>query len=87
MAKTIDVHEKRWTKEANDLLKGLAIKSVRYMTKEEAEGIGWCSRSVILEMHDGTLLFCSQDDEGNDAGALFYQTKDKDGVLPVFPLD
>ena len=81
----VDVLEKRWTKEANDLLKGLAVKLVRYMSKEEAEDLGWYSRSIVLEMHDGTLLYCSADDEGNDAGALFYQTKDKEGgVIPVF---
>lgn len=83
----MSVHEKNWTKKANDLLKGLAVKSVRYLTNEEAEGLGWYNRSIILEMHNGTLLFCSADDEGNDAGALFYQTKTDDGVLPVFPID
>ena len=72
------------------LLIGLKVTDVRYMMDEEVEDIGWTQKSIVIHFNDGTIIYCSQDDEGNNAGALFYQTpraeKDKDfqgGVLPV----
>ena len=54
------------------------------MTDEEAENIGWDRKALVIRFDDGSLIFASQDDEGNDAGALFGQTKDgKDLTFPV----
>ena len=41
-------------------------------------------REQLVVLDDGSLLFPSMDDEGNDGGALFGQTKDgKEITLPV----
>ena len=64
-----------WNKEANDLLLGKKIVKVEYMTKEEAEEIGWTFRPVCIGLDDGSWLYPSMDDEGNEAGALFSSNK------------
>ena len=73
-----------WAKEASKALKGKKVESVRYMTKAEAKAMGWYSRPVVIQFTDGTLIFPSQDDEGNDGGAMFGQDpKGKDLTMPV----
>jgi hypothetical protein len=48
------------------------------------EMMGWYNKCVVIVLDDGTLVYPSKDDEGNDAGALFYQKDDTDDyVLPV----
>ena len=74
--------EKHWTKVAKDTLVGRSIVAVRYLTHEEADRLGWYSRSVIFELDNGTLVWPSRDDEGNDAGAIFT-TDPKGSTLPV----
>ena len=76
--------EKRWTKEAEKHLKGKRIVKVRYLSEEEKEQLHWYHRCEVIQFDDGSLLFPSRDDEGNDAGALFGQTSDgEDYTLPV----
>lgn len=73
-----------WNKYASDNLVGKKITAVRYMTDEEVEGMGWDRRALVMQLDNGTLIFPSSDDEGNDAGALFGQTKDgNDLTFPV----
>ena len=69
-----------WNKKAESVLLNRKIIAVRYLTKEEADEIGWHSRPISFELDNGTYCICSMDDEGNNGGALFYN---KDGVLPV----
>ena len=63
-----------WEKYGTKHLKGRTIINVRYLTDEEMKGMGWHRKSIVLELSDGSLLFPSSDDEGNDAGALFGQS-------------
>lgn len=72
----------RWTKDVSALLVGRTIKSVRYMDMKEKDDLGWMSRAVVLELDNGLLLYPSQDDEGNDAGAIFTTSK----KLPTIPV-
>ena len=79
-----------WETIGRKLLVGLKVVDVRYLTDEEQQDIGWYEKSVVIHFNDGTVIYCSSDDEGNAAGALFYQTpraeKVKEfqlGVLPV----
>ena len=66
----------------NEVLKDRTIAAVRYMSQEEAKSMSWDKRPLVLHLDNGTLLFISRDDEGNDGGSLFYQTRDnKDGVF------
>ena len=74
--------EKKWTDIAKKQLLGRKIVTVRYLTEKEASEMGWDMRGIVLELDDGNLIFPSQDDEGNGAGALF--TNDKvNGTIPV----
>jgi len=76
--------EKYWNDLAKRNLLGKTIKSVRYMTKSEAENMGWESRALAIFFTDGSFIFPSMDDEGNDGGALFGRTKDgEDLTFPV----
>lgn len=77
--------EKRWNELAEHLLKGKKIVSVRYMNEQEKEMLGWHNRCVIIVLDDGTAIYPSRDDEGNDAGALFVDNPKKNisETLPV----
>ena len=75
--------EQRMTLRAQEHLLGKTIVAIRYLTQEEADGLGWYEKSLVLVLNDGSYIFPSQDDEGNGAGALFGATAD-DGHL-TFP--
>lgn len=76
----------RWAKELSKL-EGRTIARVRYTTEAEESSLGWDASAVVLELDDGTLLFPSQDDEGNDAGAMFTQAGSKTkGLSEVAPV-
>jgi hypothetical protein len=70
--------------EASRILLNKRIVQVRYMTEQEQQAFGWYHKAVVIQLEDGTLVFPSKDDEGNDAGALHY-IKDGEGdyCLPV----
>ena len=76
--------EQYWTKYGAKHLLGKTVSKVRYMTDEEAKDMMWYNRPIVIEFTDGTIILPSRDDEGNDGGALFGQTKDgKDLTFPV----
>ena len=50
--------------------------------QEEAEALGWSSRSVVMILDNGNIIYPSMDDEGNNAGALFTMNEDNP-TLPV----
>ena len=76
--------EKYWIEKAEKILLNKKIVAVRYLSKQEEEMLGWNSRCIVMELEDGTLVYPSRDDEGNDSGALFYQSDlFDDYVLPV----
>lgn len=59
-----------------DLLKPLearTIVAVRYMDDSDKEAAAWDRSAVMLILDDATIIWPSQDDEGNGAGALFIQ--------------
>ena len=73
-----------WTEKAKSVLLNKKIIEVRYLSEKEMDALGWYQQSVVFVLDDGTICFVSRDDEGNNAGALFYQTKkEPNGVLPV----
>ena len=51
------------------------IVDARQLTKKEVDEEGWNRSTTALILDDGTLIYPSQDDEGNDAGALFGKTR------------
>jgi hypothetical protein len=54
------------------------------LTEAECAGLDWYSRPIIIQLSDGTMVFPSSDDEGNNAGALFGQ--DVSGNDLTFPV-
>jgi len=73
-----------WNKYAKDNLNGKTVVDVRYMTEEEVENMGWGRKAIVIIFNDGSYIFPSSDDEGNDAGTLFGQNKEgKDLTFPV----
>lgn len=76
--------ETRWVEYAQDHLLNKKIVAVRYMTHAEMAKIGWYCRCVVFQLDDGTIIFPSRDDEGNDAGALFGQGTDGESL--TFPV-
>ena len=74
--------ELNWIKKIIKLLVGKKIVKIQYMTKRVAEEQGWYRRPIQIRLEDGTWLTPSQDDEGNDGGSLFTNSKD----LPTIPV-
>ena len=70
---------------ASIALVGRRITKTYYMSSLDAEGMGWWKRALVIVLGDGTSVFPSADDEGNDAGALFGQTRGGGGVPLTFP--
>ena len=77
-------YREEWNSRAKKLLVGKKIVKVGYLLKEETEGLGWMRSSLAIELDDGTVIWPSRDDEGNDAGALFT-TNDDLPTIPVIP--
>ena len=74
--------DKFWTDIAKKQLLNRKIVDVRYLTTEEMENLGWYERSVVMVLDDGNMIYPSQDDEGNGAGALFTC----DSAQPTLPV-
>ena len=82
--KTMSLTEK-WTKVAADKLVGRKIVKVEYMSGEEVEEMGWFNRPVCIMLDNGAWIYPQMDDEGNDAGVIYYSGTDKDDgeLFPV----
>jgi hypothetical protein len=73
-----------WVRKAGKALVGRKIVGVRYLSDEEVDGLGWTQSVLVIHLDDGSILFPSMDDEGNNGGALFGQTKDGESLdFPV----
>jgi hypothetical protein len=75
--------EAEWTEEIAKLIVGKTITQVEYMSEELADEWGWYKRPLMIRLSDGHQLIISQDDEGNDGGAVFTTY---DAPLSVFPV-
>ena len=76
--------KKLWGDKANKLLKGLVVKKVEYLSKEEmAHDFDWWSNATIkITFTNGLTLVPSSDDEGNDGGAILTNAKEL-SIIPV----
>lgn len=71
---------KTWEERCAQILVGKTIKSVRYQYTCEMKDMGWSKKSLIIFFTDGSYIFPSSDDEGNNAGALFTSIKGFEGI-------
>ena len=71
-----------WGRRATKHLVGKKIVQVRYLNKKEMDDLGWDQIPLVMFFNDGSYMFPSQDDEGNDGGSLFTSFKDL-SVIPV----
>ena len=74
---------RRLEKQFTNFLKGKVVSHCRYMTPSEAKKMGWTDRPLIIVFTDGTGMYASRDDEGNDGGAIFTNDPNND----CFPVD
>lgn len=81
MSTVVNVHHKSiidiWNERAQSLV-GKKIVEARYMTPEEVEAQGWSQAVIVLIFDDGTYVYPSMDDEGNNGGALFGSSGEYD---------
>lgn len=77
--KQVDVY---WNVKANQMLVGRKIVKAEYMTKKECDEMMWYDAPVCMQLDNGIWLYPSQDDEGNNGGALFT-SHEKDNCLPT----
>ena len=72
-----------WQDLVNKHLVGKYITKVEWLNpKDTKKVLGWDFQPCELHLNDGTIITPSQDDEGNDAGALFTNIKE----LPIIPV-
>ena len=69
------VMKKKWQDKAEKILLGKHIIKVEWMTDKECEEMMWDSKPVCFLLDDGTWIYPSADDEGNNGGALFTTSK------------
>lgn len=59
-----------WGGLASKFLVGKTIKYVRYMTDAELEDLGFETSNLAIFFTDGSFMYASMDDEGNDSGVI-----------------
>ena len=73
---------KKWEDRFSVVLAGKTIKSVRYLYTVEKRDLGWFKKTLVIFFTDGSFIFPSSDNEGNDAGAFFTSIRDME-VIPT----
>jgi hypothetical protein len=74
----------KWTKKAQEILKGRTIKALGYISEKDADDSMYSKRGLMILLDNGTMIYPMSDDEGNDFGAIHYVTKEgANDVLPV----
>ena len=77
--------KKKWQDRAEKVLLGRKIVKVEWMTDTECFNTGWYNKPICMLLDDGTWIYPSKDDEGNDGGALFTTSK-VESCLPVMSI-
>jgi hypothetical protein len=61
------------------MIEGVRIRTVRKMTQRDAQKQGWGDITnrvaPVIELENGIKIFPSSDEEGNNVGMLFGETK------------
>ena len=77
--------KKKWQDRAEKVLLGRKIVKVEWLTDKECKDSGWYNKPICMLLDDGTWIYPSKDDEGNDGGALFTTSK-VESCLPVMSI-
>lgn len=76
--------ELKWTKKLGKILVGKTIKKVQYLSREDAQKMGWYKRPLVIVFTDGSFIYAMRDDEGNDAGAMWGRDEEENEItIPV----
>mgnify|MGYP003627411573 CR=1 FL=1 len=59
----------------NDMLVGRTIIGMRRLNGEEMDESGWTENPMVILLDDGTFIVPQRDDEGNNGGVLYVQSK------------
>jgi hypothetical protein len=54
-----------------DDLIGLKITGFRELTNQELERESWNNQTDVIQLSNGTIIYASRDEEGNDSGQIF----------------
>lgn len=66
---------------------GLLIKEIGVLSEAKMRNEGWFMRPYALQLSDGSLLYPSKDDEGNNAGTIaILPGSDANGYEVLAPL-
>ena len=79
----------KWKNRLSPELLGQRIVKMHYMSKRDAEELGWYKRPLMLMLENGTWIIPQQDDEMNDGGAIHLNNKDrelKETLAPVITI-
>ena len=76
----------QWKNRLSPELLGQRIVRMHYMSKRDAEELGWYKRPLMLMLENGTWIIPQQDDEGNDGGALWLMNNTKELKEPLAPV-
>jgi len=71
-----------WQKRIEKYLLGKSIIKLEYMSEEDAKKFGWSKRPIQILLNNGVWLTITQDDEGNNGGAIHTNIK-KLEIIPV----
>jgi|TARA_B100001094_G_C17739941_1_gene580710 hypothetical protein len=75
--------DERHSAKFNKMLKGRKIDSCRYVTRAEADDMGWYKRPLVIVFTDGSYLMLQCDDEGNDGGAALFEYPPKEDKYEI----
>tara|TARA_Y200000002_G_scaffold377692_1_gene383730 strand:+ start:1911 stop:2276 length:366 start_codon:yes stop_codon:yes gene_type:complete len=79
----------QWKNRLSPEILGQRIVRMQYMSKKDAEGLGWYKRPLMLMLENGTWIIPQQDDEGNDGSALWLMNNNrelKETLAPVITI-
>ncbi len=77
--------ERKVTAAATAALVGRRVVRVAYMPAGEAAELGWSYRPAVLVFDDGSVLYATADEVGNDAGVLLVETPKNELCLGRLP--
>ena len=79
----------KWKNRLSPELLGQRIVKMHYMSKRDAEELGWYKRPLMLMLENDTWIIPHCDDEGNDGGAMWLMNNNrelKETLAPVITI-